>query len=83
MPEGNCRAGRSVSEGMFESPSLYAAREAVFGMIIAANLAMLFAATGTFPGVVVKNSYSMTTWKGIGPGVSSTRRMCRRSEAAG
>ena len=28
-----------------------------FGVIIGANLAMLFAATGTFPGLVVKNSY--------------------------
>lgn len=28
-----------------------------FGIVIAANLAMLFAATGTFPGLVVKNSY--------------------------
>lgn len=28
-----------------------------FGVIIAANLAMLFAATGTFPGLVVQNSY--------------------------
>lgn len=30
---------------------------AAFGTIIAANLAMLFAATGTFPGLVVENSY--------------------------
>lgn len=30
---------------------------AAFGVIIAANLTMLFAATGTFPGLVVKNSY--------------------------
>jgi nitrogen fixation protein FixH len=30
---------------------------AAFGVIVAANLAMLFAATGTFPGLVVKNSY--------------------------
>lgn len=30
---------------------------AAFGIIIAANLAMLFAATGSFPGLVVKNSY--------------------------
>ena len=28
-----------------------------FAVIIVANLAMLFAATGTFPGLVVKNSY--------------------------
>ena len=28
-----------------------------FAVIIAANLAMLFAATGSFPGLVVKNSY--------------------------
>lgn len=28
-----------------------------FSVIIAANLAMLFAATGTFPGLVVENSY--------------------------
>lgn len=28
-----------------------------FSIIIAANLAMLFAATGSFPGLVVKNSY--------------------------
>jgi nitrogen fixation protein FixH len=28
-----------------------------FGTVIAANLAMLVAATGTFPGLVVKNSY--------------------------
>jgi len=28
-----------------------------FGLVIAANLAMLFAATGTFPGLVVENSY--------------------------
>ncbi|MEM0943650.1 MAG: FixH family protein [Pseudomonadota bacterium] len=28
-----------------------------FGVIIAANMAMLFAATGSFPGLVVKNSY--------------------------
>ena len=28
-----------------------------FAVIIAANLAMLFAATGTFPGLVVNNSY--------------------------
>ena len=28
-----------------------------FGVVIAANLAMLFAATGTFPGLVVANSY--------------------------
>jgi len=28
-----------------------------FGIVIAANLAMLFAATGTFPGLVVQNSY--------------------------
>jgi nitrogen fixation protein FixH len=28
-----------------------------FGVILAANLTMLFAATGTFPGLVVKNSY--------------------------
>ena len=28
-----------------------------FGIVIAANLAMLFAATGSFPGLVVKNSY--------------------------
>ena len=30
---------------------------AAFGVILAANLTMMFAATGTFPGVVVKNSY--------------------------
>ncbi len=30
---------------------------AAFAVVIAANLAMLFAATGTFPGLVVKNSY--------------------------
>ena len=30
---------------------------ASFGVVVAANLAMLFAATGTFPGLVVKNSY--------------------------
>lgn len=30
---------------------------ACFGTVIAANLTMLFAATGTFPGLVVKNSY--------------------------
>lgn len=30
---------------------------ACFGTIIAANLTMLFAATGTFPGLVVENSY--------------------------
>lgn len=30
---------------------------AAFAVILAANLAMLFAATGTFPGLVVKNSY--------------------------
>jgi nitrogen fixation protein FixH len=30
---------------------------AAFGVILAANLAMLLAATGTFPGLVVKNSY--------------------------
>lgn len=30
---------------------------AAFATVIAANLAMLFAATGTFPGLVVKNSY--------------------------
>lgn len=30
---------------------------AAFGVILAANLTMLFAATGTFPGLVVKNSY--------------------------
>jgi nitrogen fixation protein FixH len=30
---------------------------AAFGTIIAVNLAMLFAATGTFPGLVVDNSY--------------------------
>lgn len=28
-----------------------------FGIIVAANMAMLFAATGSFPGLVVKNSY--------------------------
>lgn len=28
-----------------------------FGTVIAANVAMLFAATGTFPGLVVDNSY--------------------------
>jgi len=28
-----------------------------FGVVIAANMAMLYAATGTFPGLVVKNSY--------------------------
>lgn len=28
-----------------------------FAIVIAANLAMLFAATGSFPGLVVKNSY--------------------------
>lgn len=28
-----------------------------FGVIITANLSMLFAATGSFPGLVVKNSY--------------------------
>lgn len=28
-----------------------------FGVILAANMAMLVAATGTFPGLVVKNSY--------------------------
>lgn len=28
-----------------------------FGVIIAANLTMLFSATGTFPGLVVKNAY--------------------------
>lgn len=28
-----------------------------FGVVIAANVAMLVAATGTFPGLVVKNSY--------------------------
>jgi len=28
-----------------------------FGIILAANLTMMFAATGTFPGLVVKNSY--------------------------
>ena len=30
---------------------------AAFGVIIAANLALLIAATGTFPGLVVTNSY--------------------------
>ncbi len=30
---------------------------AAFAVVIAANLAMLFALTGTFPGLVVKNSY--------------------------
>lgn len=30
---------------------------AAFGTIIAANLTMLFAATGTFPGLVVQNAY--------------------------
>lgn len=30
---------------------------AAFAVIIAANLTMLFAATGSFPGLVVKNSY--------------------------
>jgi len=30
---------------------------AAFGVILAANLAMLYAATSTFPGLVVKNSY--------------------------
>ena len=30
---------------------------AFFGVVLAANMAMLFAATGTFPGLVVKNSY--------------------------
>ena len=29
-----------------------------FAVILGANLAMLFAATGTFPGLVVKNSYT-------------------------
>lgn len=29
-----------------------------FGVILAANLVLLFAATGTFPGLVVKNSYA-------------------------
>ena len=28
-----------------------------FGVIIAANMTMLFSATGTFPGLVVKNAY--------------------------
>lgn len=28
-----------------------------FGIVVGANLAMLFAATGSFPGLVVKNSY--------------------------
>lgn len=28
-----------------------------FGVIVAANMAMLFAATGSFPGLVVENSY--------------------------
>ncbi|MEM7744237.1 MAG: FixH family protein [Pseudomonadota bacterium] len=28
-----------------------------FGLVVAANLTMLFSATGTFPGLVVKNSY--------------------------
>ena len=31
---------------------------AAFGTVIAANLVMLFSATGTFPGLVVKNSYT-------------------------
>ncbi|MDT8343965.1 MAG: FixH family protein [Thermohalobaculum sp.] len=30
---------------------------AAFAVILAANLTMMFAATGTFPGVVVRNSY--------------------------
>lgn len=30
---------------------------AAFGVIVAANLTMLFSATGTFPGLVVKNAY--------------------------
>ncbi len=30
---------------------------AAFGTVIAANLTMLFAATGSFPGLVVENSY--------------------------
>lgn len=30
---------------------------AAFAVIVTANLAMLFAATGSFPGLVVKNSY--------------------------
>lgn len=30
---------------------------AAFAIVIGANLAMLFAATGSFPGLVVKNSY--------------------------
>jgi len=30
---------------------------AAFAVVLAANLAMLLAATGTFPGLVVKNSY--------------------------
>lgn len=38
---------------------------AFFGVVIAANMALLFSATGTFPGLVVKNSYvASQEWNG-------------------
>lgn len=51
-----------------------------FGVVLAANLAMLFAATGTFPGLVVKNSYVAS--QGWNAKTNAQRALGWRAEAA-
>lgn len=53
---------------------------AAFGVILAANLTMMFAATGTFPGVVVKNSYVAS--QGWNRRTEAQRALGWRAEAA-
>ncbi|HSF95015.1 MAG TPA: FixH family protein [Thermohalobaculum sp.] len=52
---------------------------AAFGVVIAANLAMLLAATGTFPGLVVKNSYVAS--QGFDAKTAAQRALGWRAEA--
>ena len=52
---------------------------ASFGVVLAANLAMLFAATGTFPGLVVENSYVAS--QGWDQKANAQRALCWKAVA--
>jgi nitrogen fixation protein FixH len=51
------RARRGAARGRLTGRKVLAIVLGGFGVVIAANLALVIAATGSFPGLVVKNSY--------------------------
>jgi len=57
MAQSNPLTPKSVTPKLLTGRKVLLIMVAAFGIILAANMAMLFAATGTFPGLVVKNSY--------------------------